>query len=1527
MNAARRMAGLFLALFLTFSASAANPPALTMSITSPANGFATNQASLNVVVAYSAKQGNVQDIDLLKNGTLIQTFTNKPRTKTGTHAFAVSLTTLAEGTYQFQARAFQGNRKANQFVLSTPISVIVDRTAPQITNLVPAEGATLDTPRPTMSASFSDALSGVKVSTIHITLDNVDKTAQATVSATGFSFTPSADLADGNHTLIVSLADNAGNPATATRHFTISSLPPITNQTGYITGVLYNASTDAPLEGVKVFLKDVPGAVFTNAQGKYAFPAPASGPALLQVTKPSYHYANRTVEVVSTRETGVPPIYMVPVESTTHLTAAAGGVATAHNGDLTVTFPPGALPQDADVTLSLIMQERDLPGPSPEGDILIAAFFGEPTVVFNVPVHVRMKLLTPLPAGTQFPIAFWDRVNQKWVGGPMATVSADGQFIEGDWARFSSGGTWGRNIRRVGQGGGNPNQPATTEKSDTDAAVGDPAGFFTDYKGGNVKLEHSLPPVRRLGADRTVGLSYRSDTANPDPVIGAFANLDTNTTIVPLSSTFEAEVAGTYTQITRQAVAGGTAERLHLGGTGGQGLPLATGAYPVRMKLANNYSGTIGTTTTYGGAVVTDTGIPTRPRPVTEAMNSRVIIENNAQSPYGKGWDITGLQRLYPQPDGSALVTEGGKGATIFDPAFVEAPSAFASYNRTALGSIDPNTIVTNMAMTGDLLAVAINHTQTLNDTIRFMRVVLKDATSTRWDVTVDRVEFMHQGSLAFTPDGTKLYAVVNRFVSGNSGDNRPEILEFDVATGAVTNIFNGPLNGSRFAGMAVDPQGRVYTHSENPNDKAIYRLNRTTSQLEAIAPRLPDHVAGIGGYVDGMGIDRYGRIYVAMHSLDRKHRLYRVTEGGVPEEILSLDQSRQGRSQDIRHLTVAPDGTCYFSGSVAATPSGMGTVLTEVFRVTPQGIMHRVLRSVATGNPQTGPFPMNVIGVATDGTLIVSKIIYTPFPSTDSQIRLYHTFAGRVFTSPGGERSELTRETDGSYRRRMLDGTVVAFNVDGFQTSVTDRHNLATTYAYNSGMLSSVTDPTGAIWSLSYMGGHLSQIQDPAGRATQFTQDGSGQLTQITQPDGTHRNFSYDLQGRATSSVDENGAALSFSWANGRLSTVTFPPRTQVSVDANGIATQTTASEVRHFQPSDLIGLYTPGVGTPANPAPATMTDSVNAGFTDGSGNASNFKTDSRGQATEIVDALGRTTKFDRNGNGDVIHMVRANGTQTFTFYDLDNARLFTDLDLVRFLDVSRGAQTTLEYTVDFHQVSRAVDFRGNPTVLGYSLQGDPTTITDAANHSTTLTYTAEGLPDTVQDALNGQTHFEYDPVTKNLVRITNPLGKVTTLHYYRARYYDPDTGRFIGEDPFQPFSHENLYSYVRNHPTRLVDPFGLIPNEFDLAESLQRRGQALSALQHLDGAGERLAGGYVVAGIVAETLITGPGGAGKAFELRSLSELASTFKNASRAELRGEVVKELIGRGRAGGEAGKEALELANELRKSIGQAPLIK
>ena len=53
----------------------------------------------------------------------------------------------------------------------------------------------------------------------------------------------------------------------------------------------------------------------------------------------------------------------------------------------------------------------------------------------------------------------------------------------------------------------------------------------------------------------------------------------------------------------------------------------------------------------------------------------------------------------------------------------------------------------------------------------------------------------------------------------------------------------------------------------------------------------------------------------------------------------------------------------------------------------------------------------------------------------------------------------------------------------------------------------------------------------------------------------------------------------------------------------------------------------------------------------------------------------------------------------------------------------------------------------------------------------------------------------------------------------YYRARYYSPNTGRFLSRDPIGYADSMNLYEYVDSRPGILVDPYGLLSwNSIDI-------------------------------------------------------------------------------------------------------------
>jgi len=85
-----------------------------------------------------------------------------------------------------------------------------------------------------------------------------------------------------------------------------------------------------------------------------------------------------------------------------------------------------------------------------------------------------------------------------------------------------------------------------------------------------------------------------------------------------------------------------------------------------------------------------------------------------------------------------------------------------------------------------------------------------------------------------------------------------------------------------------------------------------------------------------------------------------------------------------------------------------------------------------------------------------------------------------------------------------------------------------------------------------------------------------------------------------------------------------------------------------------------------------------------------------------------------------------------------------------------------------------------------------------------------------------NTYTYDSFGNLTASTGSLVNPFQYTaresdteTGLYYYRARYYDPQAGKFISEDLLGFISGVDFYSYVLNRPIQMADPTGLSPQD----------------------------------------------------------------------------------------------------------------
>jgi RHS repeat-associated protein len=197
----------------------------------------------------------------------------------------------------------------------------------------------------------------------------------------------------------------------------------------------------------------------------------------------------------------------------------------------------------------------------------------------------------------------------------------------------------------------------------------------------------------------------------------------------------------------------------------------------------------------------------------------------------------------------------------------------------------------------------------------------------------------------------------------------------------------------------------------------------------------------------------------------------------------------------------------------------------------------------------------------------------------------------------------------------------------------------------------------------------------------------------------------------------------------------------------------------------------------------------------------------------TRKIDVVVSEYRYDALGRR-VAKTVDALGTPVETRYFYDDARIVEEQDT--------GGATLATYVYgNYIDEVLSMARGGQDYYFHQNALWSVSAMTDAlANVVERYTYTDYGCP-TITDGAGV-------PVAPNAwgtahSAIGNPYmftgrrwDEESGLYYYRARYYDCESGRFLQRDPVTYAQLQNAYAYVDNAPTTFLDPFGLEFREF---------------------------------------------------------------------------------------------------------------
>ena len=694
-------------------------------------------------------------------------------------------------------------------------------------------------------------------------------------------------------------------------------------------------------------------------------------------------------------------------------------------------------------------------------------------------------------------------------------------------------------------------------------------------------------------------------------------------------------------------------------------------------------------------------------------------------------------------------------------------------------------------------------------------------------------------------PDGTTTlygYDADNNRISGTDRNGNTTTFAFDIH-GRMIRI---SLPDGSFREKLYDVEGNVIAEIDELGNRTDHEYDGFGRRSRTLQPEAFDAASGLNIRPE------------TRYEYDgNSNRTAVVDANGNRTEYTRDKENRliKTRFADGRESTITRDAVG--QETAKTDPSGLTTQFTY------DGL-GRLLK-VALPPPQTGdPNPETVYQYGETGKLKAQT-------DANGHTTTYeYDLAGRRTATvlPGGQRETFEYDAAGNLTGRTdFNGnrTSMTYNEAGRQilTEYPDGSSLANAYL-GEGQRTRVTDSRGDTTYAYDSRNRLEQVTDPAGHVTSYLYDPAGNTSAVTTPGGTTVN-AYDAINRlaqvtgsdgkiTTYSYDAVGNRVGINHANQTRTVHTYNARNQL-IDLNHLKND--GSTLASFN----YVLNANGLRTSCTESDGSLVTYTYDG---------NYRlvreVRTRTHPYDIhysYDAVGNRTAMDRDGvvtayTYDVNDRLQSAGTVSYGYDANGNMIQKTDPSGI----------TTYAYDYENH-LTRSVAPSGRLTEYGYDGDGNRVKKQDAAGVTQYIidTRSITGVPQVVEerdgaDSLEAQYtyghdliaqdrgglrstfHFDGTGSTRALTSDSDVLTDSYTydaygkeiassgsspnsylfagqqydpnigLYYLRARYYNPETGRFVSMDPQRgdPQSPISLhrYLYANNNPVNFVDPTG---------------------------------------------------------------------------------------------------------------------